>query len=158
MTITNYIIILQKTSKECYYKKMRRDLLSSSHKKRVIHHKTGQPDNVATINYQNFGKICNRGNSSWKKEVSGWKAHLNTWKLNWKILTITGVFLDQKKINLFCFILFSLTLLHWKLWNVLILKSVNPLSRDEAWYPETTEDDIIYKVHNSYSWANGSLI
>jgi hypothetical protein len=31
--------------------------------------------------------------------ISWWKAHINTWWLNWKVSTITDVFLDQKRVN-----------------------------------------------------------
>ena len=30
---------------------------------------------------------------------SKWKAHINTWNINWNVLTITDVFLDQKRVN-----------------------------------------------------------
>ena len=41
-----------------------------------------------------------RGNSYRNnKEIFRWKTHINTWKLNWNVLTITDVFLDQKKVN-----------------------------------------------------------
>ena len=33
------------------------------------------------------------------EEISERKAHTNTWKLNWNILTITDVFLDEKRVN-----------------------------------------------------------
>ena len=34
------------------------------------------------------------------KETSGLNAYTNTWKLDWNILTITDVFLDQKRVNI----------------------------------------------------------
>jgi hypothetical protein len=41
-----------------------------------------------------------RGISYWKnKEISKRKAHTNTRNLNWNILTITDIFLDQKRVN-----------------------------------------------------------
>ena len=41
-----------------------------------------------------------RGNSYRKnEEISRWKAYTNTWKFNWNILTITDVFLNQKRVN-----------------------------------------------------------
>ena len=43
-----------------------------------------------------------RGNSYQKnEEISGWKAHTNTLKLNWNILRITDVFLNQKRVNVY---------------------------------------------------------
>ena len=40
-------------------------------------------------------------NSYWEnEEISGWKSHINTWKLNWYVLTITDVILNQKRVNL----------------------------------------------------------
>ena len=35
------------------------------------------------------------------EEISGRKAHTNTPKLNWNVLTITDVFLNQMRVNLF---------------------------------------------------------
>ena len=35
--------------------------------------------------------------SQTKKEISRWKAHINIWKLNWYDLTLTDVFLNQKR-------------------------------------------------------------
>ena len=32
-------------------------------------------------------------------KISGWKAYINTRKLNWYVSTITGVFSDQKRLN-----------------------------------------------------------
>ena len=41
-----------------------------------------------------------RGNSYRNiEEISGWKAHADTRKFNWIFLTITDVFLDQKRVN-----------------------------------------------------------
>ena len=46
----------------------------------------------------NIGK--ERGNSYWKnEEISRWNAYINTWTLNWYVLTITYVFLNQKRGN-----------------------------------------------------------
>ena len=37
----------------------------------------------------------------WKyEEISRWKAHISIWKLNWIILMIMNVFLDQKRVNI----------------------------------------------------------
>ena len=33
------------------------------------------------------------------EEISRQKAHTNTWKLNWNVLTIPNVFLNQKRVN-----------------------------------------------------------
>ena len=41
-----------------------------------------------------------RGNSK-NEEVSRWKAQIHTWKLNWYVLTLTEVFLNQKRINVY---------------------------------------------------------
>ena len=50
------------------------------------------------INETKIRKI-KRNSYQKNEEVSRRKAHTNTWKLNWNVLTITGVFLDQKRIN-----------------------------------------------------------
>ena len=52
-------------------------------------------------NMDNIKIAKERGNPYWKnEEISIWKAHINTAKLHWNILTITVVFLDQKKVYL----------------------------------------------------------
>ena len=48
---------------------------------------------------QTIGK--QRGNAEKKEEISRQKAHTNTWKLNWNISTITDIFLDQKRVNVY---------------------------------------------------------
>ena len=33
------------------------------------------------------------------EEISGWNTNINTWKLNWNVLRIIDVFLDQKRVK-----------------------------------------------------------
>ena len=40
-----------------------------------------------------------KGNLPKNDEISGGKAYTNTWKFNLNILTIAGVFLDQKRVT-----------------------------------------------------------
>ena len=47
-----------------------------------------------TNNSKRKGKLLQKN-----EEISGRKAHTNTWKLNWNVLRITDVFLDQKRVN-----------------------------------------------------------
>ena len=53
------------------------------------------------LTYFNFTMKNKKRKRKQKKneEVSGQKAYTNTQKLNWNILTITDVFLDQKRVN-----------------------------------------------------------
>ena len=53
--------------------------------------------------YMTYTKIwIKRGNSYQKnKEISRWEVQLNTWRLNWYISTLSEVFLNQKRINVF---------------------------------------------------------